>query len=387
MKILLERDIRELVKHKDKKIVLYGAEKLTVEVFHKLKCLDLEVSYVVDNFDDLDDGAVSLIHSIGLELRDIYELYLEKEDCFILILRNDYEKCSKKLESMGFKNLIDFNRFFNAAGYIRNHRFRLDSLIGYGLPAEGCDKNGLKIFGSTDSARRVIAILGGSTSDPCVYEWKSWGECFYNNYLSKDNTALVIGATAGYSSSEELLKLIRDVLPLNPYLVISYSSVNDNDTLIPYENSYKRKLFKKISAMRMEDPYGNSGVEEYIAGVQRKSVKGSEKWLTNQRIMNAVCREFGIRFVCILQPNLITKQKEKKDEEILFYVQNQIKNQREKFSSEIGDCVGDFDFIENGIRWLDGEDGLFYDYCHLNEKGNMIISDKIYDCLKRRKLL
>ena len=386
MRILLERDIRELAKYKNKKIVLYGADKIVVEVFHKLKCLDLEVSYVVDNLDELDDGAMNLIHSIGLELRDIYELYLE-EDCFVLILRNDYERCSKKLQSMGFKNLIDYNRFFNAAGYIRNHRYRLDSLIGYGLPAEGCDKNGLKIFGNAANARRVIAILGGSTSDPCVYEWKSWGEYLFNNHLSKDETALVIGATAGYSSSEELFKLIRDVMPLNPYLVISYSSVNDNDTLFPYENSYKHKLFKKISAMRIEDPYGNSGVGEFIGGVQRKSVKGSEKWLTNQRIMNAVCREFGIQFVCILQPNLITKQKEKKDEEILFYVQDQIKKQRVRFNNGIENKVDEYDFIENGVHWLDGEDGLFYDYCHLNEKGNMIIADKIFDCLKRRKLL
>ena len=52
------------------------------------------------------------------------------------------------------------------------------------------------------------------------------------------------------------MKLIRDLLPLKPDIVISYSGVNDRRTNQPYINGYQRLLYGKLAMQQEQGMYG-----------------------------------------------------------------------------------------------------------------------------------
>jgi lysophospholipase L1-like esterase len=96
-----------------------------------------------------------------------------------------------------------------------------------------------------------IVVLGGSTTDPFLYG-HSWPEELAK-LLQAENFEVSVfnGGVGGYSSSQELLKLIRDVFELKPFLVIVYDGLNDLDnwspTPWPMVHSYQRNIFNYVA--------------------------------------------------------------------------------------------------------------------------------------------
>jgi hypothetical protein len=75
--------------------------------------------------------------------------------------------------------------------------------------------------------RPIILTLGGSTTDG-IRRGHSWPEELSKLMTADGNSGTVVnGGTGGYSSNQELLKLIRDGLEFKPDIVISYSGIND----------------------------------------------------------------------------------------------------------------------------------------------------------------
>ena len=63
--------------------------------------------------------------------------------------------------------------------------------------------------------RPIIVILGGSTSDPVLYASKAdaWPQILSQKMREANQPGTVVnGGVGGYSSSQELLKLVRDVI-------------------------------------------------------------------------------------------------------------------------------------------------------------------------------
>lgn len=379
MQFILDRDIHQILSEaQNKKIILYGAGNYARDVIEKLNCLDIEVNYCVD--DSFENVMVKK------PVKDIYSLLLEKGDFFIYIAKQDVQACARILEGMGFRHLKDYNSIYNAAGRIKpENTYALDPVFGYSMPWEQTDGTGVKILGEMEK-RGVykVVILGNSTSDPCEYEWKSWGELLYEKCNQEEkNVCIIIGAISGYSSGEEFFKLIRDILPLNPDLVISYSGVLDRVTVTPYINGYQSLLYKKLTALRPKGVYGLGIPEKVCYGWQQKELVPANNWIRNQQGMYAITKEFHIRYLSFVQPNLVTKKRLPggKDEETLFYVNERIVREREAFQEGLKGQLANKAYIVDATHWFDETDGLFYDYCHVIEEGNQLIADKVYDLI------
>ena len=89
--------------------------------------------------------------------------------------------------------------------------------------------NGFAVYGRKEAALKhpVILTLGGSTTDGIEFD-HSWPEELSKILVEKGiNGTVVNGGTGGYSTNQELLKLLRDGLEFKPDIIISYSGVND----------------------------------------------------------------------------------------------------------------------------------------------------------------
>ena len=365
---LLERDLLQIIDCvKNKKVVVYGADICVRDVIQKLQCLDIEVSYCVD--DKLDDVQVSL------EVKDVFSLFLEKDDFYVLIAKENREDCAKILEGIGLKFYTDFNSINRAGFLMRFNESPLDVNLGYGMQME---KHGIKIYGNKEKAKNVIAILGGSTSDPCHYPWKSWGECLWE--LTKEEYAVVVGAVAGYDSSQEVIKLLRDIIPLKPDLIISYSGVNDTMYNQSYINNYQKYLFNVLEQLKPGDKWGICKKDGRVCYGVKNEITYAERWVSSQRIMHAIAGEFGISYKAFFQPTLYTKRRGIRDEELYYYSDSLDMKKRIKYTQQVRELIKEnkFDYIEDATGWLDDYDGLFFDFAHVKEQGNRYIAEKVY---------
>lgn len=362
----------------NKKVILYGAGRYAEEIIQKLRCLDIMVAYCVD--DEINNAM-----EVSVEVKDVYSLLMEKEAYFVLIAKRDRKKCALVLEGLGLKFATDYNSIVNAKVFVdMTDEFLLDANLGYALPERKTGGTGIRVFGDMNSAKHIIAILGGSTSDPCIYPWKSWGEYLWE--YNRDDFAVVVGAVAGYSSAQEVIKLIRDILPLNPDLIISYSGVNDLNENYAYVNSYQKRLFERLNKMRLKDTYGASLMGAKVCYGVNNECKCSERWINNQRIMHSIAQEFGIVYKAFFQPTLYTKLRGEKDEELFLHMTKPLKKW-EEYTNDVCEKIKHRDYIINATHWLDEYDGLFYDRAHVYEIGNKYIAESIYQYLCKEECL
>ena len=381
MKRILGRDLYHIFEYvKEKKIILYGSGRCAADVIQKLKCLDLDVAYCVDdNFDNI---------VVEKPVHNIYELLLEKEPFYVFIVKNDIQQSTYVLKGLGLEYLDNYCAFFLAAGKMTlENTFALDPLLGYSMPYEETQGRGVKIYGDLNTAEHTIAILGGSTSDPCAYPWKSWGEFLYEKGRSEGKEmAVIVGAVCGYSSSEEFLKLIRDILPLKPGMVISYSGVNDKVGAQSYVNGYQRTLYERLASLQQGGIYGLGEANSVCWGVS-EHIQSWQKWIRNQKMMYLLAKENRMDYVAFLQPTVISKKRGEKDEAIYLYIEEgEIANETRHYK-KIRQLIerGELEYVVDATGWFDATDGFFYDYCHVFEEGNQLIAQKVYEYIFGRE--
>jgi len=166
--------------------------------------------------------------------------------------------------------------------------------------------------------RPIILTLGGSTTDPLEHE-TSWPEELARLLVEEGSACTVInGATEGYSSSQELLKLIRDGLELEPDLVISYSGVNDRGAYgalpHPMVHRYQRYVLDRLTqsppspllpntiALLRSLGRGDEGGSGYTLGLETERSL-ADWYLRNLSLMNAVSTAADAEFIGVTQPN------------------------------------------------------------------------------------
>ena len=49
-----------------------------------------------------------------------------------------------------------------------------------------------------------------------------------------------------------------------------------------------------------------------------------------------------------------------------------------EFRDRVRDKMHEMGYIVDATAWLDGYDGLFYDYAHVTEAGNRIVAEHVY---------
>jgi lysophospholipase L1-like esterase len=251
----------------------------------------------------------------------------------------------------------------------------------------------------------LILTLGGSTTDPVF--GKLWPEELAGLLVEQELTGTVVnGGTGGYSSSQELLKLIRDGLEFRPDLVISYSGVNDRGTYgalpHPMVNGYQRQLLDNL--VRSGDvPYFPNTISllKSVLSLKPGSTSGLTinlglavdrnrgEWLyRNFALMNAVSRESGSVFLAVVQPNAYVGSYEwASDFENNGKPQYYIDSLRSLYI-EIGEIAVQPDYVHSFMDIFNGIEGVYKgDGVHTREIGNRVIAENMLELIKKETKL
>ncbi|MFD0916462.1 acyltransferase family protein [Pseudahrensia aquimaris] len=169
-----------------------------------------------------------------------------------------------------------------------------------------------------------IVVLGGSTSDPYLAVRRKeppWSLFLYNHCRKTGNCGIWNGAVGGFGSNQDLLKFIRDVVPIKPDLVVSLHGSNELNRVdrSPFSTLYQ---IQQARAEAERSQWWASGWFPNVLGALALSRDGNtrpfakrniylghrydrskfENWRANVTMMDAIARSQGTRYVSVLQP-------------------------------------------------------------------------------------
>jgi hypothetical protein len=279
----------------------------------------------------------------------------------------------------GFMGGRAFDTFDIMLGYAKS-----DVLPGYTIFEDKENRGG----------KYTIVTLGGSTTDPYVANIPSWSELLYRQLKEMGiNARVICGGSSSYDSGHEFIKLFRDVLPMKPDMVISYSGVNDTKYFksrhlcknYPYTMQHHEEFmeFAMKHGLNRGFFYGapyHENVRRLTLGVPNNEDE-SEVWVRNERMMHAICEEFGVRFHAFLQPirdygGYIKSGEPEKDS----FAEDSEKNTREyrEWYDETRSLIKDIDYITDLSGLFSGQKYIYHDFCHVFEGGNKQIETAIF---------
>ena len=260
--------------------------------------------------------------------------------------------------------------------------------------------------------RPFIVALGGSTTDPfgsCAEG--SWPEELARLFEQQDKPGTVFaGGVSGYTTAQEVLKLLRDVLEIEPDVVISYGGYNDFYSFDPdfhWIREQQAAFYKSVSGMP-DEPFGilpnlryygkrflklNKADPDVPLYLGRKSTLTPEQRLVrNWDLMYAVCNINGIRFYGVLQPvfGLIKPADRNRTVERWNLINNPVRKkvfdslepnyEKVRSAVETRKYLADFTMI-----FAEEEDETIFtferDPVHINLKGNRIVAENMYRLL------
>lgn len=352
-----------------------------------LKNFDISINRAVDC-----DGYTGICKQISFV--DQYELaYEEDPSALYCILERGKEKTGRFAQELGFKRSQFVFSFKTTAG---NFDAVLDANMGYNK------YESIAILNSGAGNDLKIGVLGGSTSDTDLYGETSWTE-YLPRILEEQgiNAVIYTGAEKGYSSSQELMKLCRDMILYNPDLIISYSGVNDHPAMTCRKNvfiaNWQEEFFHAI--MRSSLDVNKSS---YVEGTRKAFCYGEknnnygESWIRNERMMHGICGEFGIKFHAVFQPNLFSKKTYSSTEqelmEIVSYmytkeelsqdlqILNEKKEQIEKLKKK---NHTDSSWLTDFSEIFEDYEGItYFDRNHVFEEANYYLASKIFSLIE-----
>ena len=352
----------------------------------------------------LVDSALHIKEKVdGVEccaIEDIISISLKEDVCVVVIPCNRIMSIIEKLLDYGLerKRIIIASRGGKPSFggklldyYDVNLGFtRLDDLPGFVI--FGKDK--LK---SSDKVPLIIVTLGGSTTDAYYANFRSWSEILYRRLCATGmNVVLYCGGICSYTSGQELLKLIKDVLPLKPDVVISYSGANDQENCLkaegirwhPYVRQFHLRCFEDLMETKrnhrltwLTDIYN---ADKLTCGIEDDRTS-SDFWVQNEQLMYSICRILDVSFYGFLQPSPEFGEYIK-DSELAYSEMSSYDGYTEDVNRWYGDAVKKIENLNylydlSGI--FNGLSGIYIDECHVFEKGNKIIADHIFRTIIR----
>ncbi|MBR1391646.1 MAG: SGNH/GDSL hydrolase family protein [Lachnospiraceae bacterium] len=392
MRIIRDCDLWFLIQDaKNKRIILYTDTIYYKEICSLFYHIDVKIDYAISDQENE-------------ELRSIYDLMYENPDeIMIVIAKDEFFRARKKLEGMGFKLGVNFKDIRRYSVECSSAPYYYDPICGYNLYTDGGEHNGFQVFGNVEDKNSIrILTMGGSTTDAFLYSFRSWSEFLHEALIAEGvNNVVLCGGVSGYSSAEELLKLIRDGIPLQPDIVINYTGSNDiklDDH--PYINSYMKRISNYLERQNRgvgtrfnSNPFGVTwGIE--MTSDSQADVNYSF-WYNNEKMIHAICGAYEIKHVTIYQPNLCNGKKNLSlyEKEYLLNscycgVQKQsIKENAElsmQFRRKVKEQAVKEEWIEDVSDLFDEQD-VYLDRLHVNEEGNRLIAEKVFDIMKNKE--
>lgn len=261
-------------------------------------------------------------------------------------------------------------------------------------------KDGFVIYKQKeDQIRRpIILTLGGSTTDGVTYG-HSWPEELAQILEENNIEATVVnGGMGGYSTNQELLKLVRDGIEFQPDIVISYSGINDRGrySALPYPmvHSYQRGTVETLTGTTDSPLLPNTikllsrltSTPQSLAptfGVPSRLTL-AQQYRRNMELMNAVSSLGGAKFFGFIQPfgfwktrhseSLIAKEDYDVEPTLALY-------------SEIVKIPNELPYVHDATQILEGHDGVYHeDAVHLTREGNRVVAESIFNTIREEIL-
>ncbi len=357
----------------NRRVYIYGSGLAEHEFVKYLKLLDYEFAgFLVDENEyscEEDDK--------GYQEKCVEEILYESN---YYIWLYDIGK-AKKLKELGLNYFEDYVNNKYAWDITLEKRIVLDVNLGFNCLVDS-KYPGTVVYGDDRRENYKIAVLGNSTTDGMMYSFKSWPELLYKK-LGKENVTVYNCGIGAYASGHELLKLIRDVLLLEPDMIVVYDGsgeMNIEDEHYPFAFNYMRMVFNYANThMETQLDFIEGDMPTVCLGIEsQKSM--FENWLSNIQIMHAIAIEKGLKFYSFCAPILSSKEgKSEKEKSILLSfpsekINNLIKQSFREYMRKASDIP---DYIYDLSHIFDGHDDIYMDICHVWEKGNEIIAEEI----------
>lgn len=315
------------------------------------------------------------------------------ENYFVIVASDRKEASIKRLQELGLRYAIDFTPAdFISYNLLYARKNVIDTNLGHTY-RQSNGMNGIEIYGNANKGNYKIAVLGGSTSDGKLFPFKSWPRIMFEK-INSEKVIVYNGGVSGYTSAQELIKLIRDIILLEPDMVLVYDGYNDTNerNACPgkyFDFTYLKKALD-FAQDHMERGWDFLSQEDYAEGESPVPILGNfENWLLNIELMHAITADRGIRFYSFLQPMLSGKEHRSETEAgILFEAEyfaglQQTSSMGKEFRKQIRNVLKSHDYIYDLSHIFDNIQNVYMDICHVRENANEVIADEI---LKRIRL-
>lgn len=371
--------MEEYFAHEDiKEIILYGNNFPLAEKYAEIyKCLDFpQVSFMCDR-ENFEGNAENII---------AVEEIVHKKDYVVLLYEEDTKGLMDKLCFMG----VDKRKCGKVSPWSSpNFSTRnplLDVHLGYTYEMN-CEFPGIHIYGKNQNSDFKIAVLGESTTDSAIDSRVcSWPETMYKRYCRQDITVFN-GGMSGYYSGQELIKLKRDMLKLNPDMIIVYDGFNDlMQSVLQKKFGYLEKLVNLAGQYVSEADGRMLQKRKAWAGIPSDK-SPVDDWLENIECMYAIAESRNIKFFAFMQPMLFTKKKldlhSKTILQTMLIHGDNIKFMKvaEQFRHKAEEFEQSYNYIYNLTDIFDDDD-VYMDMVHVYDRGNEIIAEHIWNIIK-----
>ena len=302
----------------------------------------------------------------------------------------------------------------------------LDPMLGYAHPKRIAIEtkpfgvspiDGFGVHRAKQGDYMEIFTLGGSTSDPFLAARKkefAWTYHLYTNCRRVVNCQVWNGGVGGFGSPQEVLKLVRDVVPREPDLVVSLHGPNELNRLgrVPFTtgeayrrlraeageeklwlDNYLPNLLSAVAWIRREDDTPARDREIHW-GYNYNDVTPFQRWKTNVEMMHGIAASQGVPYVTVLQPLVGWGDYEPSLELIKAGRRNQAYYDTvAEFYSQATEYCATVDFCLDMSRVFDGysregpEGELYRDIRHPNDAGNRIIGERVAEALVEMGLI
>lgn len=371
--------LREVLQNKN--VYIYGYNHAAIQCSHCLHIFDYHFAGFLVEETQYDEIC-------GYEDRiSLPEEILYCQNYFIIVMSDNKEMSVKRLQALGLQYSVDFSPIGTMSYNLLYARKNIiDPNLGHTYKQK-TGMNGMEIYGKETSNNYKIVILGGSTSDGKLFPFKCWPQIMYEK-INNEKVVVYNGGVSGYTSAQELIKLIRDIVLLNPDVIIVYDGYNDtNET-----NACPGKYYEFIYLMKALDFAMNhmnhdwdfiSQEDDEESGSSFPVLGNFENWLLNIELMHAIAIDRGIKFYSFLQPMLSSKKNLSKEEAgILFVVENfmglqQTSEVGKEFREKIENVLYTHDYIHDLSHIFDDVPNVYMDICHVRESANRIIAAEI----------
>lgn len=327
----------------------------------------------------------------------------------------------------------------------------IDSLFGYGpgackTPSYLSMWQGLGFYRTPETTDHTLTImtLGGSTTDPVsMSDNEEIGFDTWPRYLAQHCQAaapgcqVVNGGRAAFTSSQELMMLVRDGLVLRPQIVVSLNGINEfygfKDAIFqkhPFVTRQQRELMAstcrapsisnalswsgylpntmalvRATQYKMQHmgpainpanppqpPVQDDGCQVNLGlTYDGHDAEVAEVWKTNVKAMQATAQSFGAKYYVFLQPTLgVGKYVPTDPEDLKLY--GQVKAVRGGYGEYLATinevyvglrtACAELDFCIDLTDLFEGESDVYADPRHPNRKGNQRQAAAIWQQLK-----